>query len=1084
VSHRDVQGTNPVPGAEEPPHDLSTVPDRCRCSPAAGGHLGFADQTALRHADAREVEQNTEVAGETEPAGMCQSLAVAEEGVGAPSNRREGVEERGDLAEGEEPGDIGESRPAAAVGSLDETPALDIQDHDRGDQLLALAGDVASGDPTQPSPVQRFFPYPPLEPLLDAGRLPRGKGPGVQGSRSHGPILPVRSPGCKEATSCYSYRFCRPMNGCGYAGPSVGRTEECMPTVRTFRVIPNLPDRLIPLSILARNLWWTWTPEAADLFRRMDPDQWEKNHHNPVALLGSLTQDRLEALASDEAFLGNLDRMVGDLNAYLVRKTWFERAHGDATGLQVAYFSAEFGLHESLPIYSGGLGVLAGDHLKSASDLGLPLVGVGLLYRRGYFRQYLNRDGWQQEMHPEYDFERLPLHPEMVDGQPRRISVEIAGREVVAQVWRAQVGRIPLILLDSDLPENTPEDRAITDELYGGDLRHRIRQEILLGMGGVRALQSMGYAPTVFHMNEGHSAFLAIERIRQAIEKEGLGFAEALEEVRASSVFTTHTPVPAGHDVFPAELMREHFGQLCSRMGILFDTLMRLGRARPEDTNEPFCMTVLALRSTSQANGVSQLHGSVSRKIWTTLFPKVPVDEIPIGHVTNGIHIPSWYSREVARLFSRYLGPRWQEDPVDRLVWQRVDRIPDGELWRARERIRDSFVSYARKRLQEQLHRRGMPLAVVRAAEEALDPDALTIGFARRFAVYKRASLLFRDPDRLARLLNDPDRPVQIVFAGKAHPADHPGKQVMREIVHFAAELRFRRKIVFLEDYDMEVARQLVQGADVWLNTPRRPLEASGTSGMKAVVSGALHLSVLDGWWAEAYTPETGWAIGNGEEYEDPEAQDQVESEALYDLLEQEVVPLYYRRGADGLPRGWIEMMKASMRAHCPVFNTDRMVEEYSRCEYLPAHVRSSFVAHDVHSGARQLAAWRRKMEEAWSSVAIEQVATGDGDRPVGDEMPVRVLVRLGGLMPEEVVVEAVHGDVDGGGELHGTESVSLAPADRRDGAVVFQGAVPCSRTGLRGLAVRVRPAPRLNVENAFEGGFLTWWEADPQRKA
>jgi starch phosphorylase len=856
-----------------------------------------------------------------------------------------------------------------------------------------------------------------------------------------------------------------------------------MPTVRTFRVVPNLPDRLLPLSILARNLWWTWNPDAADLFRRMDPDLWEKNHHNPVDLLGSLPQERLEALANDEAFLANLDRTVGELNAYLVRKSWFERAHGEATGLQIAYFSAEFGLHESLPIYSGGLGVLAGDHLKSASDLGLPLVGVGLLYRRGYFRQYLNRDGWQQELHPAYDFERLPLHVETADGLPRRISVEIAGREVAAQIWRAQVGRVSLLLLDSDLPENTVEDRALTDELYGGDLRHRIRQEILLGMGGVRALQAMGFAPTVYHLNEGHSAFLAIERVRQAIERDGLSLAEALEEVRASSVFTTHTSVPAGHDVFPLDLMREHFGQLCARLSIPLEDLMKLGRARPEDSNEPFCMTVLALRIASQSNAVSELHGSVTRKIWTSLHPHVPVDEIPIGHVTNGIHIPSWYSREVARLYSRYLGPRWQEDPVDRQVWQRVERIPDGELWRARERLRESLVSFARKRLHEQFQRRGMPLAVVRTAEEALDPDALTIGFARRFAVYKRASLLLRDPDRLARLLNDPDRPVQIVFAGKAHPADHPGKHVMREIVHLAAETRFRRRIVFLEDYDIEIARQLVQGADIWLNTPRRPLEASGTSGMKAVVSGGLHLSVLDGWWAEAYTPDTGWAIGSGEEYGDPEVQDQVESEALYDLLEQEVVPLYYRRGADSLPRGWIERIKASMRAHCPVFNANRMVEEYSRRFYLPAHVRSRFVAHDIHSGARELASWRRRMADAWPRVQIEQVVTGDGDRPVGDEMPVRVLVRLDGLAPEEVVVEAVHGDVDGGGDLHDTESVSLAPDEHRDGAVIYQGAVPCSRTGLRGFSIRVRPAPRLNVENPFEGGLLTWWEADPQRR-
>jgi len=856
-----------------------------------------------------------------------------------------------------------------------------------------------------------------------------------------------------------------------------------MPTVRTFRVVPNLPERLLPLGILARNLWWTWVPYASDLFSRMDSDLWEKTRHNPVDLLGALPQERLEALAADDAFLSNMDQMVGDLNAYLGRRTWFEQVHGSSTDLQIAYFSAEFGLHESLPIYSGGLGVLAGDHLKSASDLGIPLVGVGLLYRRGYFRQYLNRDGWQQEVRTAYDFERLPLHLETAEGQPRKISVEIASREVFAQIWRAQVGRVPLLLLDTDLPENNPEDRSITDELYGGDLRHRIRQEILLGVGGVRAIQVMGYKPTVYHLNEGHSAFLAIERVRQGMEREKLTLAEAIESVRGGSVFTTHTSVPAGHDVFPAELMREHFGPLCSRLSVPLDALLRLGRVRPEEAGEPFCMTVLALRTCSQVNGVSRLHGSVTRKIWAELYPKVPREEIPIAHVTNGIHIPSWYSRDIARLYSRYLGPRWQEDPVDQLVWQRVERIPDAELWRARERLREQLVSFSRQRLQEQLRRRGMPLAVVRSADEVLDPDALTIGFSRRFAVYKRAGLLLRDPDRLARILNNPDGPVQIVFAGKAHPADHPGKHMMREIVHMASEMRFRRRIVFIEDYDIEVARRLVQGADVWLNTPRRPLEASGTSGMKAVVSGGLHLSVLDGWWAEAHTPESGWAIGDGEEYEDPEVQDQVESEALYDLLEQEVVPLFYHRGADGLPRGWIERIKASMIAHCPVFNTNRMVEQYTRCFYLSAHIRSLFVDNQVLSGARALAKWRQRMEEAWPVVSIEQVNTVEGEKPVGDRMPVRAIVRLGGLNPEEVVVEVVHGDVDGGGNLQTTESVALEPDERRDGVVVFQGAVPCNHTGLRGLAVRVRPAPRLNVENPFEANLLTWWEGEGQQK-
>jgi starch phosphorylase len=504
---------------------------------------------------------------------------------------------------------------------------------------------------------------------------------------------------------------------------------------------------------------------------------------------------------------------------------------------------------------------------------------------------------------------------------------------------------------------------------------------------------------------------------------------------------------------------------------------MALGRVQPGNRSEPLCMTVLALNTTTQANGVSRLHGEVSRKMWADLYANVPVEEVPIQHVKNGIHIPTWYSREVAMLFSRYLGPGWQEDPKDREVWNRVDRIPDAELWRARCRLRERLVSFTRSRVQDQFRRRGLPHTVVRAAEEVLDPDALTICFARRFAVYKRANLLLSDPDRLDRLVNDPERPVQILFAGKAHPADQPGKQVMREIIHLASETRFRHRIVFLEDYGIDVARILVQGADVWLNTPRRPLEASGTSGMKAAVSGGLHLSVLDGWWDEAYTPETGWAIGNAETYESPEIQDQVESEALYDLLAQEVVPLFYERGSDGLPREWITRIKASMIAYCPIFNANRMVGEYARHYYLPAHERFSRVEEDQHSGARELASWRQRVSAAWSNVAIARLTCGEGDLPVGQAMPVRVEVNLGSLAPEDVVVEAVHGEVESGDSLRRTESVPMRMVEHHDGRAIFEGEIQCRTTGHRGLSVRIRPIPRLNPANPFDANLVTWWE-------
>ncbi|MBD3325018.1 alpha-glucan family phosphorylase, partial [candidate division KSB3 bacterium] len=712
-----------------------------------------------------------------------------------------------------------------------------------------------------------------------------------------------------------------------------------MKPIHTFVAIPSLPPQLERLRDLAYNLHWAWDHNTILLFRQLDSDLWEATGHNPVLMLGTIDQTKLEAAAADEGFLAQLDRVLHAFDAYQTAKsTWFSRTHGSISDSHVAYFSAEFGVTECLSIFAGGLGVLAGDHLKSASDLGIPLVGVGLLYQQGYFRQYLNEAGWQQENYVDNDFYNLPVMLERdAEGNPVMVQVELPGRQIHVQIWRAQVGRVSLYLLDANVPGNSPEDRSITHQLYGGDIEMRIKQEIVLGIGGFRALERLNISPTVYHMNEGHSAFLGLERVNRMMEQSGLSFPEAWQAASAGLVFTTHTPVAAGQDYFPPDLMERYFSKYAKYFGISQQEFLALGRQNSDDAGEPFCMTILALRIAAYTNGVSRLHGEVSRRMWQGLWPNVPVDEIPIGHVTNGVHFLSWISREMKQLYDRYLGLRWRREPADETVWQKAGHIASGELWFTHERRRERLVAFARRKLRSQLERRGASQKEIEAADEVLDPEALTIGFCRRFATYKRATLILRDPDRLDRILNNPDRPVQIIFSGKAHPKDDPGKSLIQQIVNLARQDRFRRRIVFLEDYDMAVARYLVQGSDVWLNTPLRPREASGTSGIKAAANGVLNLSILDGWWDEAYQPDVGWAIGRRETYEDQQYQDAVEAENLYDLLEQEVVPLFYDRSVDGLPRRWISHMKACIGKLCHFFNTHRMVQEYAEHSYLPA---------------------------------------------------------------------------------------------------------------------------------------------------
>ncbi len=848
----------------------------------------------------------------------------------------------------------------------------------------------------------------------------------------------------------------------------------------TVTVVPSLPEKLKPLQRLAQNLWYTWHPDVIELWRRLDRDLWEKCHHNPVCMLSRMSQQQLEEAEKNESFLLHMDRVMEALDQYMYVKTpySFHLEKNLDPGFLVAYFSMEFGLTEALPIYSGGLGVLSGDHLKSASNLNLPLVGLGLLYKKGYFGQYLNEEGWQQEYYAINDFENLPVQQEKDEaGNPVEFSLWIRDRRVRVNIYRVQVGRIPLFLLNTNLADNPPEDREITAQLYGGDQDMRFRQEILLGVGGVRALELLGLEPTVFHMNEGHSAFSGLERIRKLMKREGLSLGAAKEIVKSNAVFTTHTPVPAGNDYFSPDLMGRYFGRYADELGVSFHDFMALGRQNPDNHQEAFCMTALAIHLSNYRNGVSELHRDVSREMWKGIWPAFPKRDVPIVSVTNGVHIPSYISQEMGDLYNRYLGPRWIEDPDNQKVWERVDLIPDTELWRTHERRRERLVAFARGRLKEQLLRRGELPSEMKRAEDVLNSEVLTICFSRRFATYKRGDLLFRDAERLARILNDPERPVQIIFAGKAHPQDMAGKAIIKNIVQHVHTEEFRYRVVFLEDYDINIARYMVQGADVWLNTPRRPMEACGTSGMKAVANGALHMSVLDGWWAEGYSPGCGWAIGAGEEYEDTVYQDEIESRAIYELLEWEVIPAFYTRARDGTPREWIRMMKASMRSLCPIFNTHRMLEDYVDGFYVPAAMLHQKMQRERQQTAESFAGWKQKVYRHWREVRIQEVKREDGrdEIQVGKAMPVEARIHLGALQPEDICVDLYYGPIDPDGDLVKalSEKMSTDGAPGEDG-YVYRGTIPFSESGKFGFMLRIMPRHSLLV-HPEDMGLVVW---------
>ena len=850
--------------------------------------------------------------------------------------------------------------------------------------------------------------------------------------------------------------------------------------INKYMVSPSLPKELEPLLEITKNFWWCWNQKAVNLLRTIDIDNYDEKDHNPIRILGESSQECFYNMLHDDAAMMNLAEVYDEFKTYMNQETWYASLDDSqkTENEKIAYFSFEYGLHESLPNYSGGLGILSGDHLKSASDLGLPFIAVGLLYRKGYFRQYLNADGWQQEYDIENDFFNLALEKVLdSNGETMKVDVDLPGRKVYAQIWKANVGRIQLYYLDANIEENSVEDRDITAQLYGGNLETRIQQEILLGIGGIKALKKLGIKPTIYHMNEGHSAFLSLERIRQLMIDNKLDRKTAREVVFSSNVFTTHTPVPAGNDVFPIEMMQKYFVDYIKQIDMSMEEFLKLGKIDQNNQKEDFCMTVLALNLSAENNGVSELHGHVSREMWKDIWKGVPAKELPIDSITNGIHTLSWISFDMQNLLDRYLGPRWRTKPLEYGIWERVQKIPDAELWRTHERRKERLIDFCRERLKAQIINRGFTKNEINHAEQILTPEALTIGFARRFATYKRGTLLFRDIERLKKIISNPHRPVQIIFAGKAHPHDNGGKELIKNIAEICRREEFRDHIVFLEDYDINVARYMVQGVDVWLNNPRRPLEASGTSGMKVPPNGGLNFSILDGWWDEAYDGQNGWAIGNREEYTDLEYQDEVESNALYNVLENEIIPLYYERGRDDIPRQWVTAMKWSMQTVCPQFSTNRMVADYFNKFYTNASRRYINMTSDDFKKSKELKSWKDNIYSKWSKVSFENTMSEMPSRnlQVGSKFEVKTIVNLGNIAPDSVRVELYHGKLSMKDEITEPTIVEMKhSSDLGNGRHSFIGSLECVNTGQSGYAIRMYPYHK-DLGYKFDMKMIIW---------
>lgn len=853
-----------------------------------------------------------------------------------------------------------------------------------------------------------------------------------------------------------------------------------MQPIHTYNIIPKLPVELEPLRELVFNLWWTWEPTARKLFRHLDPALWDRINHNPVLMLQRCRQARLFELAKDAEFLLELDIVYRKFKAYMGRADTYGKTRQSPIKRPIAYFSAEFGFHESVPNYSGGLGILAGDHCKSASDLDLNFVAVTLLYRHGYFRQQINKDGMQESVSLNQSFHHLPLFEVRQQDKPLMVSVELLGRQVFAKVWQMHIGRINLLMLDTDIPENNADDRLITAHLYGGDVEMRIRQEIVLGIGGVHALHAMGIEPQIYHMNEGHSAFLSLELIRRHVAEKKLDFYSALQVVAAANIFTTHTPVPAGNDAFPREMMRLYFSGYPEKVGIDFETFFRFGQSSVNAV-DAFSMTILALRTSRHANGVSALHGEVSRGLWKDVWHGVPQEEVPITSITNGIHTKTWMAPEFSALYDKYLGD-WEENLTQPEFWRGVIDIPDEELWETHQQLKRRLIEFARKRIRIQRERLGETPEKLRQVNQLLDPEILTVGFARRFATYKRGTLLFSDLERLRRMLSNTEKPVQFVFAGKAHPKDDGGKRFIQEVYKISREPEFENRIVFIEDYDTYIGRRLTQGVDLWLNNPIRPLEASGTSGMKLPPNGGLNLSVLDGWWCEGYNEKNGWAIGA--EITDPldpnlriDYQNEIDAASLFHTLETKIIPLYYAKPDGRLPIAWLQLMRESIRSVTPVFNTHRMVKEYAEKLYEPAAARVVDLAKDNCAKAVEVSLWKAQMRKDWPQVVVGNIEIKNSDHfnvLVGESLKISAKVRLGNIDPKFVQVQAYFGETLEN-EINKATVLNLENTQSLGGGeYLYEGAIPAHDSGAYGFNVRVIPVHPY-LAQAHELRLIAW---------
>jgi starch phosphorylase len=842
-----------------------------------------------------------------------------------------------------------------------------------------------------------------------------------------------------------------------------------------LEVRPKVPERLKGMETLANDLYYSWDRSVRGLFFSMDRQLWRDCGHNPKVFLRRISQATLDKAAEDNLFIQEYSRILSSYESYLEKTSspqiskHFEPGHD-----LIAYFCAEYGLHESFPIYSGGLGILAGDHCKAASDMGLPFVGIGLLYRQGYFTQTIDGNGHQHALYASTDFDALPIKPALdVEGKELHVSVELPTRSVAVKVWEAVAGNIHLYLLDSDLPENSEADRAITFQLYGGDRTTRIQQEIVLGIGGMRAVRALGLKPTVYHINEGHAAFLIPERCRELVN-EGLDFASALELVASGTVFTTHTPVPAGHDIFTAELMTEYFSNYVKQLGINLDDFLRLGQT-PENHGD-FNMTTLALHGSRFHNGVSRIHGSVASQMEGYVWPQLPPEDNPISYVTNGVHVPTFLAREWVNLFDMRFH-EWRNNLLNDDFWSCLDEIPDHRFWSLRQELKTQMLNTVTHRTCERLQREGASEAMLRRITQFIsdtESDILVFGFARRFATYKRAALIFSDPERLARLLNDPERPVVIIFAGKAHPKDKPGQELIRTIHEYSQRPEFIGKIILLEGYDMHLARKLVMGVDVWLNNPEYPLEASGTSGEKAAINGVINLSVLDGWWGEGYNGKNGWAIAPHNQSFDPAYRDYQEASDMLDIIEHEIIPMFYNRDAHGYSRDWVRMSKESMKSCIPQFNAIRMVNDYVEQLYAPARDQYRDMKIDNGIYASELAKWKQKIRQYWHAVTIERLDQVQPYLSYGEKLPIRVKTKLEGLEPSDVIVECLLGTENSQGEFAIEERHHLQHAAQDDNMHTFMLDLEASECGLKTYQIRIYPHHKY-LSHPLEMGYMLW---------